>query len=137
MCCRVHSGFNIVCAARYNLILLPRIKSIPMLPGGDNPLSERRVLSVKGITIVVAVLAITLSLAGRVFHGQFFPNHSAHSSSHQVVQHRDTDAAEWVPPVCTLVLLWGTEQSEVIDPSEPPYPREQFQSLYNRPPPLS
>lgn len=105
--------------------------------GGDNPLSERRVLSVKGVTVLIAVVAITLSLASRVFHGQFFPNHSVHSSSHQVVQHRDTDAAEWVPPACTLVLLWGTEHSGVIDPIEPTYPREQFQSLYNRPPPLS
>ena len=121
----------------YNAGKLSQLESITMPLGGDNPLSGRRIFSVKGVTVAVAVLAITLSLAGRVFHGQVFLTHSIHSSAYQLVQHRDTDATEWIPPVCTFTLLWGAEHSPVVEPSDPFYPHEQFQSLYNRPPPLS
>lgn len=121
----------------YNAGKLSQLESITMPLGGDNPLSGRRMFSVRNATIFVVILAITFSLASRVFHGQVFSTHVVHSSAHQLVQHRDTDAVEWVPPVCTLTLLWSTEDSLVVEPSEPFYPHEQFQSLYNRPPPIS
>jgi len=104
---------------------------------GDNPLAERRVLSLRGAASFIAILAITLSLAGRVFHREFFTARTLHVAAHQLVQHRDADAAEWIPPVCSLTLLWSAEHSPAAEPTQSFYHPEQFQSLYNRPPPVS
>lgn len=123
--------------ARYNLLSLSHTKSIAMPLVGYNPLAERRVLSLRGAVSLLAIAAITLSLASRVFHREFFIDHALHAATHQLVQHRDTDAAEWIPPVRSLTLLWSAEQSPTAEPVQFFYSHPQFQSLYNRPPPVS
>lgn len=125
------------CLTRYNLNSLSHVKSITMPLVGDNPLAEQRLLSLRGGVTLIAIIAITLSLASRVFHPQFFSSSAFHSAAHQLVQHRDTDAAEWIPPVCSLTLLWSAEPSPAVEPVQFFYSHPQFQSLYNRPPPLS
>lgn len=133
----VRSASNPVCLVRYNLLSLSHTKSIAMPLVGYNPLAERRVLSLRGAVSLLAIAAITLSLASRVFHREFFIDHALHAATHQLVQHRDTDAAEWIPPVCSLNLLWSAEQSPTAEPVQFFYSHPQFQSLYNRPPPVS
>jgi hypothetical protein len=120
------------------VISLSHTEYITMPLVGENQLAERPLLSWRGVLILVAAFAITLSLANRVFEGQIFNTPTAHSGlAHAKIQHRDTDAAQWVPPVATFTILWSSESSSAVEISDPLYSRPHYESLYNRPPPVS
>jgi hypothetical protein len=120
------------------VISLSHTDYITMPLVGENQLAERPLLSWRGVLILVAAFAITLSLANRVFEGQIFNTPTAHSGlAHAKIQHRDTDAAQWVPPVATFTILWSSESSSAVEISDPLYSRPHYESLYNRPPPVS
>jgi len=105
---------------------------------GYNPLAGRRVLSWRGSVILVAAFAITLSLANRVFEGQVFDSPTAHSAAgHAKIQHRDSDAAHWAPPVARFTLLWSSRSSITVETVDPLYAQASYPSLYNRPPPTA
>jgi len=81
--------------------------------------SERRCYSLRGFVALLAILGLTITLAGRVFHADIYHTSSAHSASAgEKVQHRDADASRWAPPEATCALLWTTERSPDIDPTE-------------------
>ena len=99
---------------------------------------ERRFFSLRGFVALLAIVALTVTLAGRVFHADIYNTSSAHSASaYEKVQHRDVDASRWAPPEATYALLWATERSPDIEPTEQVYFHPHYDSLYNRPPPVS
>ena len=105
---------------------------------GENQLAEKRLFSWRGIVILFAAFAITLSLANRVFEGRSFDAPTAYSGvGHAKVQHRDSDSAHWVPPTATFTILWSSESSAAVEISDPLYEHPHYESLYNRPPPVS
>jgi hypothetical protein len=100
--------------------------------------AERRLFSRRGLVALFVVLALTVSLAGRVFHSVIYSTGSVHSApGYEKVQHRDTDASQWVPPTATCALLWISEPSNNFEPIGQNHFRLHYDSLYNRPPPLS
>jgi hypothetical protein len=120
------------------LISLSHTEYITMPLVGEDQLAERRLLSWPGVLILVAAFAITLSLANRVFEGQIFNAPTAHSGvGHAKVQHRDNDSVNWVPPTATFTIFWSSESSAVVEISDPLYERPHYESLHNRPPPVS
>ena len=101
-------------------------------------MTERRLFGRRELVAVFAILALTVSLAGRVFHACVYPTASIHSAQgSEKVQHRDTDASQWVPPTATCALLWITESSTNFEPIGQKHFQLHYDSLYNRPPPVS
>ncbi len=101
--------------------------------------AERRLLSWRGALVLLAIVAITVSLANRVPHAVSFEKAPAarSSSSTEKIQHRDQDASRWVAPVATFTLLWASEPAVLLDADEKIPVRLQDNSLHNRPPPVS
>ena len=105
---------------------------------GAEQVAERRLFSRRGLVAFCAVVALTVSLAGRVCHSVDYSTTSIHSApGYDKVQHRDTDASQWVPPTATCALLWTTERSNPVEPIGQNHFRLHYDSLYNRPPPIS
>ncbi len=101
-------------------------------------MTERRFSSLRGLIALIAVLGLTITLAGRVFENSLYSTTSVYSGSAlQKIQHRDADASRWAPPPATYALLWTAERSPVFEPIEQIYFHPHYDSLYNRPPPLS
>lgn len=99
-------------------------------------MTKRRLFSRPGLLVLLAVLGLTVSLATRVFGGEVYSSTSIHSGSTCAkIQHRDSDASRWVPPVATYALLWGSEPSAVFQPADQIQFHPHYDSLYNRPPP--
>jgi hypothetical protein len=97
-------------------------------------MSERRFFS--GFVALLAIVGLTITLAGRVFHADVYHTPSAHSASaYEKVQHRDADASRWSPPEATYALLSTTERSPDVGPTEQVYFHPHYDFLYNRPPP--
>lgn len=95
-------------------------------------------ISRRGFVVALVAIALTTSLATRVFHGSFGSKVEVSSTSvYQKVQHRDKDAAEWVPASTELCLLWLTEVSLCAEQDDSVHARPHYNSLYNRPPPLA
>ena len=100
-------------------------------------MTEQRLFSRRGLLVILAVLGLTVSLATRVFGGEVHHSTSIYSaSSCPKVQHRDSDASRWVPPVATYALLWTSEPSTSFHPLGQIRFHPHYDSLYNRPPPL-
>jgi hypothetical protein len=122
----------------YNLISFRHLNYISVPLVGAERVPKERILSRRGIAVVLLVFTLTASLANRVVHGSYSSKPTAHSSSsYEKLQHRDRDADEWAPPVAQLSLLWANEPSIPHDACETPHFRLSCNSLYNRPPPLS
>jgi hypothetical protein len=100
--------------------------------------AERRVLSRRGLVVMLAICALTVSLASRVSHATFFKTPVAQSSSSTAkIQHLDQDASQWEAPPATFTLLWVTESFVAFDGDEIVPVFLQDDALHNRPPPLS
>jgi|SRR5579863_181059 len=106
---------------------------------GYEQLAERRLLSRRGVVVLFAAVALTVSLASRIPHlASFDKAPAAHSSSSAAkIQHRDRDASRWTAPAATFTLLWTSEFSVPLDMNQRPPVRLLDHSLRNRPPPLS
>jgi hypothetical protein len=122
----------------YNLILYTHSNYISVPLVGAERVPRERILSRRGIAVVLLVLTLTASLANRVVHVSSLSKPTAHSSaSYEKLQHRDRDADEWAPPVAQLSLLWVNEPALPPETGETVHLRVHCNSLYNRPPPLS
>lgn len=129
---------GIALRALYNLTSFthPSYISVPLV--GAERVPKERILSRRGIAVVLLVFTLTVSLANRVVHGSYSGKPAAHSSSsYEKIQHRDRDADEWAPPVAQLSLLWVNEPALPPETGETVHLRVHCNSLYNRPPPLS
>ena len=122
----------------YNFGLVRQADSIAMPLVGFEHGADRRLSSLRGIVVVLANVALIVSLASRTFDAAVYQHPSLHSQfASSQVQHRDRDASGWVPPTVGLFLLWGAAASTPVEPTEKLYVRRPCQSLYNRPPPLA
>ena len=125
-------------ALLYNSTLLAQKSCIRMPLVGYEQLAERRLLSRRGAVVFLAIVALTVSLANRVPHGTIPGNPVAQSfSSPAKIQHRDSDASQWVAPAAVFTFLWIAESSVILDRGRNVRTRPQDDSLHNRPPPVS
>jgi hypothetical protein len=100
--------------------------------------SQRRLLSLRGLVVVLAITAITASLANRFVRLSIDKTPAVHSlTSKAKIQHRDRDADEPTFAAADFSLLWVAEPATTIERVQPVYVRVQYDSLYNRPPPRS
>jgi len=105
---------------------------------GYEQLAERPLLRRRGIAILVAIFALTVSLASRSSTATLLKAPAVNSSSSTAkIQHLDSDAAQWVAPEATITLLWATESLVIRDADESVPIRLQNNSLHNRPPPIT
>jgi hypothetical protein len=122
----------------YNPILLLQTDSITMPLAGYEEPAPQRLLSRRGLVVLLAISALTISLASRVSTATFVKAYAVQSSSTTAkIQHLDKDAAHWVAPTATFTLLWATEPSVAVDGNESVPVRPPDDSLHNRPPPIS
>ena len=100
--------------------------------------SPRRLLSLRGLVVVLAIAAITTSLANRFVRFSIDKTPAAHSlTSTTKIQHRDRDADERAFAAADFSMLWVAEPATTVERVQPVYVRVQYDSLYNRPPPVS
>ena len=126
-------------AMLYNFKLLPQTEfSIPAPLVGAKHVAKRRLSSLRGVIVSFAILALTVSLANRTVHLSFSDTPGVYSSSPDArIQHCDKDHSGWFSPIAKFVV------SFVIEPSLNPSPTNRvvvalnYDSLYNRPPPIS
>ena len=103
---------------------------------GFEKVANRRPHTWRGIVIAFAIASLAISLATRGSHISFDLNPNAHdNSSLTKVQHRDTDAFEWISPAPSLSILWVEVPSTTVDFDQPIHVRVLDDPLYNRPPP--
>ena len=90
-------------------------------------------LAVVGVVIV----ALTGSLATRVFHGTFDQSWCVRSGTAQAMrQHLDRDALGWTAPVVHYAILDAPAFYPRVAPAGPPVRALLIEeNLYNRPPP--
>ena len=108
-----------------------------MVPSQNLQLASHRHPRWCVLLIVLAICALTVSLATRTFRLTLPQTHTAQSVSAQATrQHLDRDAATWVPPVPILTTLQAAAFYPRVAPGGPPLPSVLFdESLSNRPPP--
>jgi hypothetical protein len=100
--------------------------------------APQRLLSRRGLVVLLSISVLTISLASRVTTATFCKAYTAKSSSATAkIQHLDKDAAHWVAPTARFTLLWATEPSVAVDRNESVPVRPPDDSLHNRPPPVS
>ena len=108
-----------------------------MAPSEDLRLPQYRHPRWSFVVIVLAICALTVSLATRTFRLTIPDTVAAQSAdSHAVRQHMDRDAAPWAPQVPIMSALQVPEFCPRVAPAGPPIPSVLFdENLSNRPPP--
>jgi hypothetical protein len=93
--------------------------------------------SVRHVVVLLAVLAISASVATRTFHAFDLDHPSAQSDpSRATRQHLDADAVAFAQPVSDLGTLLLPVAAPHAPPAEVPVHTILFtESVYNRPPP--
>jgi hypothetical protein len=98
---------------------------------------EKKRFSVRHVVVLLAILAICVSVTTRMFHSFDFDHPSAHADpSHAMRQHLDADAFVVTRPVSivgTMLLPVAAPHAPPVDVQVPTF--ELTESLYNRPPP--
>jgi len=105
----------------------------------ENCLGKRALRRWEVAVIVLAICGLTVTVVTRTFRTRFSTGTIVKSISGQPVrQHMDRDAANWVPPVATLVsVLQVPVYYPRFAPAGPPLPHLYYEeSLSNRPPPF-
>ena len=122
----------------YNLQSLTQTDVIQVPLVGAEQVAKKRLFSLRGLVVLLAILALTISLASRVVHVSFSHGTTIHSPSAQSkIQHRDKDASEFVSPIATFSLLCVAEPSDKPAAIESKCVQPHYNSLYTRPPPVS
>jgi hypothetical protein len=105
---------------------------------GYEQLARPRFCNRRGAVVLIAIVALTISLANRVPFAALLKAPTVHSASSSAkIQHRDKDAAQWVTPSATFTLLWTAEASVILVENRRIPVGLQDDSLHNRPPPVS
>lgn len=96
-------------------------------------------ISWQKLVILLAILAISASVATRTFHDFNYTQTSAHGdASNAKRQHLDADAYELIRPFSQLAETLLPVAAPPAPPAEPNLrDAELVESLYNRPPPAS
>jgi len=90
------------------------------------------------LVVVLAIAAITASLANRFVRLSIDQAPAAHSlTSKAKIQHRDRDADERAFAAADFSLLWLAEPATTVEHIQPVHVRVEYDSLHNRPPPVS
>ena len=100
--------------------------------------ARKRFFSLRGLAVCLAILALTVSLANRTVHFLSYDRSTVHSTSPDAkIQHRDKDHSNWISPIVNFVVRCVSEPSLKPVSSERVVAVLDYDSLYNRPPPVS
>jgi|SRR5208337_1046220 len=107
------------------------MRSISKVPPNSHPTFCR------AAAVALVIVALTGSLATRVFHATIDQNLSVESSAAQAMrQHLDRDALRWTAPVVHCAVLDAPAFHPHVAPAGPPVRALLLEeNLYNRPPP--
>jgi hypothetical protein len=112
-----------------------RIWTLPPVLMEKTP--ERRVLRLCGLLACLVIVCLTVTLANRTVHISASDKVTVSSVSAAKIQHRDKDSLEWVCVLVALAMLSVPEASFAHHPSDRELLDLQYESLHNRPPPIS
>jgi hypothetical protein len=89
------------------------------------------------LVVLLAIFAISASVATRTFHGFYCNQPNAHSvQSDAKRQHLDADAFQLKDPICQIATMLLPVPAPHAPPEEPQIRTVDLaESLYNRPPP--
>ena len=105
---------------------------------GAEQVAEKQVLNLRGFVISLTILVLIISLASRTVQGGIYTKSTVHSASVSTkIQHRDKDASVWVAPVATFSFVSVAEPSILRTSTQRVLLYLHYDSLYNRPPPIS
>lgn len=110
-----------------------------MLIAPKNPFSKTGVSSWRCLVVLLAILSLTISLAGRTFDTNL-QTHAAVSSQAEKakIQHRDKSGSQWTPVLDRIEPFYVVVCSQAVEPEQEPLLSPHVDDcLYNRPPPLS
>jgi len=90
--------------------------------------------------IVIAICSLTLSVATRFWASSTFDTQIVKSVDHRPLdpkrQHLNKDAARWVSPSASFIVIAPASIETQLAPAVPLLPKHVFSdTLYNRPPP--
>src|SRR5262249_4523780 len=98
---------------------------------------KRRLLSLRGLLACLVIVCLTVTLANRTVHISASDKATIRSVSAAKIQHRDKDSLEWVCLLVAVPMLWVPEATFTPQPSDRELLDLHYESLHNRPPPLS
>ena len=110
---------------------------MPLAP--KNRFAKTAVSSGRGLVVLLAILSLTISLAGRTFDTNL-QTHAAVSSQAEKakIQHRDKSGSQWTPVLDRIEPFYLVVCSQAVEPEQEPLLSPHVDDcLYNRPPPLS
>jgi hypothetical protein len=105
----------------------------------QNRLAKRGISSLRCLVAFLAILALTVSLAGRTFDTNLQTRASISSQAEKAkLQHRDKSGSQWTPVLDRNEPFYVMLYSEAVEPEQEPLLSPHVDDcLYNRPPPLS
>lgn len=112
-----------------------RIWIVPPVLTEKSP--EGRLLSVRGLLACLVILCLTVTLANRTVHISASDQLTVSSVSAAKIQHRDKDSLVWVCLLAALPMLRVPGASFTHQPSDRELLDLHYESLHNRPPPIS
>src|ERR1700758_5296076 len=104
-----------------------------------NRYAKREVFFWQCLVVTLAILSLTISLAGRTFDTNLQAHASISSQAEKAkLQHRDKSGSQWTPVLNRTEPSYLSVCSEAVEPEKEPLLAPHVDDcLYNRPPPLS
>jgi hypothetical protein len=104
-----------------------------------NRYAKREVSFWHCLVVSLAILSLTISLAGRTFDTNLQTHAAASSQAEKAkLQHRDKSGSQWTPVLNRMEPFYVAVCSDAVEPEQEPLLSPHVDDcLYNRPPPLS
>ena len=105
----------------------------------QNRPAKRQMTSLRCLVAFLAMLTLTVSLAGRTFDTNLQTHTSVSSQAEKAkIQHRDKSGSQWTPVLDRIEPFYAVVCSQAVEPEEEPLLSPHVDDcLYNRPPPRS
>lgn len=105
----------------------------------QNRPAKRGMSSLRCLVALLAILTLTVSLAGRTFDTNLQTHASICSQAEKAkIQHRDKCGSQWTPVLDRIEHFYVAVCSQAVEPAQEPLLSSHVDDcLYNRPPPLS
>src|ERR1700745_4071637 len=104
-----------------------------------NRYAKREVFFWQCLVVTLAILSLTISLAGRTFDTNLQTHATISSQAEKAkLQHRDKSGSQWTPVLNRMEPFYVALFSVPVKPEQEPLLSPHVDDcLYNRPPPLS
>ena len=110
-----------------------------MLLAPRNRFAKTAVSSGRCLVVSLAIVTLTISLAGRTFDTNLQTHATVSSQAEKAkIQHRDKSGSQWTPVLDRIELFYVAVCSQAVEPEQEPLLSAHVDDcLYNRPPPRS